>query len=73
VDGRLEVQGDANLVRENRASAADDAIVVGSAATRTQVKGNSVTGALENGIDVDAAGTLIRSNTASSAAEPSHR
>jgi hypothetical protein len=40
-----------------------DGIAVESAATHTLVRGNAVTGARDDGIDVDAVGTFIRANT----------
>ena len=62
--------GDANLVRMNTVagrpgelSGQVDGIAVESAATHTLVRGNAVTGARDDGIDVDAVGTFIRANT----------
>jgi large repetitive protein len=57
--------GQANLVRKNHAiGGLDDAIAVESAATDTLVQGNLATQALDDGIDVDAPGTVIRENIA---------
>ncbi len=63
--------GDGNLVRGNTASGGVDDIVVTSAATNTLIEGNLATQAApcpsficDDGIDVDAPGTLIRANTA---------
>ena len=62
--------GDANLVRRNTVTGQEslgaevDDIAVASAATNTLVQGNVVTGANDDGIDVDAPGTIIRANRA---------
>ena len=67
VSGRIGISvpgGDANLVRKNKVSGGFDGIVVASAATNTLVQGNLATGAADDGIDVDAPGTIIRANTA---------
>jgi parallel beta-helix repeat protein len=60
-------QGDGNRVRKNNVSGGggcDDGIGVASAATNTLVQGNLATGNCDDGIDVDAPGTVIRANTA---------
>ena len=57
--------GDANLVRRNEAfGGADDGIAVGPGATNTLVQGNLATQLFDDGIDVDAPGTVVRANTA---------
>jgi len=56
--------GQANLVRKNKAMGGFDGIAVESAATDTLVQGNLATQARDDGIDVDAPGTIIRANTA---------
>jgi large repetitive protein len=56
--------GQANLVRKNMAMGGFDGIAVEFAATDTLVQGNLATQARDDGIDVDAPGTIIRVNTA---------
>jgi large repetitive protein len=56
--------GDANLVRKNKVSGGSEGIAVGFAATNTLVQGNLATRAADDGIDVDAPGTIIRTNAA---------
>jgi hypothetical protein len=58
------LDGDANLVLFNRARGGADDIAVRAGATATLINGNVVVDALDDGIDVDAPGTVVRANTA---------
>lgn len=65
-DGAIVVpSGDANLIRRNEAfDVFGDGIAVLSGATNTLVQGNLATQLFDDGIDVDAPGTVVRANTA---------
>jgi large repetitive protein len=56
--------GDANRVVRNRARDGADDIAVRSGASATLIQRNVVVDALDDGIDADAPGTVIRANTA---------
>jgi hypothetical protein len=58
------IGGRANLVVSNRARAGADNVAVRSDASATMIVGNIVSGALDDGIDVDAPGTVVRANAA---------
>jgi hypothetical protein len=58
------VGGNRNLVRRNRMASFDDGILVTAAATNARIERNVANGTADDGIDVDAPGTLIRGNTA---------
>jgi len=58
------VGGNANLVLANRASGGGDDIAVLSGASATEIVRNVVTQARDDGIDVDAPGTIVRGNAA---------
>ena len=61
----IGIAGDANLVRNNHVGAVfGDGIAVVSEARQTLVEGNVATESFDDGIDVQAPGTLIRHNTA---------
>jgi parallel beta-helix repeat protein len=63
--GTIEiVGGQANLVRSNRVSTGPDDITVRPEASATLIVRNVVTEALDDGIEVDAPGTVVRGNTA---------
>jgi hypothetical protein len=56
--------GQANLIRSNRAVGVEGGIAVGPGASATRIVGNTANGSLDDGIDVDGPGTLVRANTA---------
>ena len=63
--GASIVSGADNVLRRNSASGGSgDGFLVGAAATGTVLQLNTAIGFADDGIDVDAAGTLIRRNTA---------
>jgi hypothetical protein len=64
IPGIVIDRGQANLIRSNRAVGVDGGIAVGPGASATQIVGNVANGSLDDGIDVDGPGTLVRANTA---------
>jgi parallel beta-helix repeat protein len=58
------LSGDANLVLHNRARGGADGIAVRSGATATLIQGNAVVDAMDDGVDIDAPGTVVRANSA---------
>jgi parallel beta-helix repeat protein len=58
------VGGQANLVLSNRAHGFGGGIAIGPGASATRIVGNVANASFDDGIDVDAPGTVVRANTA---------